>query len=105
MRITGICRDKNKGLGVTSHGLRHEYINRLFARITGKPSPIKGGQDYDPQSYKLAICMARAGHGDIYKLGAYAGSPRLVTRIRKLTELLSADVQALAPAVPPKDVA
>ena len=104
MRVVGICRDKNNGLGITSHGLRHEYVNRLFERITGKPSPVKGGEGYDPQLLEWAIreCVERAGHEDIYKIGAYVGNPRLMAAIRKLVKLLAADIKALAPKDKPE---
>lgn len=29
--------------GITSHGLRHERLNEIYKEITGKDSPIKGG--------------------------------------------------------------
>jgi len=69
------------GLGVTCHGLRHEYLNRLFERITGKPSPIQGGADYDEDLYQIARKMVaeRAGHCAPEKSGAYLGSKRGAT--------------------------
>lgn len=80
VRLCGIRRDTaDGGLGVTCHGLRHEYLNRLFERITGKPAPVRGGTAHDPALYDLAMRMVveRAGHSDQYKSGAYLG-----TRVR-----------------------
>lgn len=72
LRKHGVTRET---LHVTSHGLRHQYLNQLFSRITGKPSPIKGGGDYDPEtlSAALQIVVERAGHSDKSKSRAYLG--------------------------------
>lgn len=72
LRKHGVTRET---LHVTSHGLRHQYLNSLFERITGKPSPIKGGGDYDPDtlSAALQIVVERAGHSDKSKSRAYLG--------------------------------
>lgn len=88
-RSCGIRRDTGDGgLGVTCHGLRHEYLNRLFERITGKPAPVKGGAGHDPDLYELAMRMVveRAGHSDIYKSGAYLGSIGAAARLKRERE-------------------
>lgn len=73
VRRFGIAR--RGGLGVTSHGLRHQYLQRKFEEITGHPAPVKGGSGHDPALYELAmrIVVERAGHSDKYKAGAYLG--------------------------------
>ncbi|MEW5891348.1 MAG: integrase domain-containing protein [Pseudomonadota bacterium] len=89
VRGCGIKRNTEEGgLGVTCHGLRHEYLNRLFERITGKPAPVKGGVGHDPGLYDLAMQMVveRAGHSDKYKSGAYLGSPGVAARLRESAE-------------------
>lgn len=89
VRGCGIKRNTEEGgLGVTCHGLRHEYLNRLFERITGKPAPVKGGVGHDPGLYDLAMRMVveRAGHSDKYKSGAYLGSPGVAARLRQAAE-------------------
>lgn len=40
MRKFGIRKD---GLGVTAHGLRHEYANDAYEKRAGVPSPVRGG--------------------------------------------------------------
>ncbi|HCA27204.1 MAG TPA: Fis family transcriptional regulator [Betaproteobacteria bacterium] len=73
MRVVGIKRDGK--LQVTSHGLRHEYLNGVFARIVGKPSPVKGGGGYDAGLARMAmrIVVERAGHWSRHKSQAYLG--------------------------------
>lgn len=73
VRRSGISREE--GLKVTSHGLRHQYLQRMFERITGRPAPVKGGGGYDPGLLDLAMreVVERAGHSDPYKAGAYLG--------------------------------
>jgi hypothetical protein len=73
VRRSGILREE--GLKVTSHGLRHQYLQRMFERITGRLAPVKGGGGYDPGLLELAMreVAERAGHSDPYKAGAYLG--------------------------------
>lgn len=73
----------HKGLGIVSHGLRHERLNHLFQHITGKLSPIKGGSDYDPALYSIArqTVTQEAGHNDEHKAAAYLGS--VLQRLRQ----------------------
>lgn len=40
MRKLGITKDQ---LGVTPHGLRHEYANDLYEELSGNPSAVRGG--------------------------------------------------------------
>ncbi len=67
-----------RGLGVTSHRLRHQYLQRHFEVLVGAPLPIKGGAGYDPARLELALrdIVERAGHSDKYKAGAYLGALR-----------------------------
>lgn len=44
MRAAGITR---KGLGITSHGLRKEFANRVYFELTGVRSPVQGGPPID----------------------------------------------------------
>ena len=46
LRKHGITRNQ---LGVTAHGLRHEYANNRYEEKTGVPSPVRGGGPVDPQ--------------------------------------------------------
>jgi len=89
LKKCGVRKDTaNGGLGITSHGLRHEFLNQLFEHITGMPSPVKGGAGYDPENYMLAlqIIVERAGHSDKFKAGAYLSTPRMMARLKTLLE-------------------
>ncbi|MBC3871470.1 integrase domain-containing protein [Undibacterium oligocarboniphilum] len=67
-----------KGLGVTSHGLRHQYLNNLYQTLTDHASPVRGGdkpaEDLLQQAKK--IIAEHAGHSVEYKANAYIGSHR-----------------------------
>lgn len=64
--------------GVTLHGLRNEYINDGYEKITGQPSPVRGGvkADVDPELDLIARTKMsyEAGHGRTQITAAYAGS-------------------------------
>ena len=47
----GITREM---LGVTSHGLRHEYGNDRYEQCSGEPSPVRGGGKIDRKRDKAA---------------------------------------------------
>lgn len=71
IRKHGITR---KGLGVTSHGLRHEYMQERYLELTGKPVPIKGGTvDGSEKLARLQVC-AELGHNRVGITSAYGGS-------------------------------
>jgi integrase len=79
----GLKRDGE--LGLTPHSFRHENLNDLFYRVTGKPSPIHGGEDFDPARYQQAMeeVTRRAGHNDRHKSGAYLSTPRAMAKLAK----------------------
>jgi hypothetical protein len=64
-----------RGLGVTSHGLRHQNLQRMFAKLTGRPAPVKGWSGYDLGLLDLAMreMVQPAGHSDPYKAGTCLG--------------------------------
>ncbi|MFZ6774420.1 integrase domain-containing protein [Undibacterium sp. SXout7W] len=65
-----------KNLGVTAHGLRHQYMQNLYQQLTGCDSPVRGGEQ--PTSDILAqarqIITEHAGHSRASKANAYIGS-------------------------------
>ena len=67
-----------KGLGVTAHGLRHEYLSDGLELLIGEASPVRGGDasKIDPVKLKEAqlIISARAGHSRPSITTAYCGS-------------------------------
>jgi len=83
----GLKRDGENVLGLTPHSFRHENLNDLFYRVTGKPSPIQGGTDFDPDRYQQAMeeVTRRAGHNDRHKAGAYLSTPRAMAKLTSAT--------------------
>lgn len=65
-------------LGVTPHGLRHQYLNDRYEEIAGHASPVRGGEiiDKDLDEEARLVTMLEAGHGRT-KIGAsYYGSSK-----------------------------
>lgn len=77
MRKSGITK---KELGVTLHGLRHQYLNERFEAVAGTPSPIRGGEitpeNVDDVKAAMAVCAEEAGHARISITTAYYGPLR-----------------------------
>lgn len=71
----GIKRTK---LGITAHGLRHQYLNDRFEAIAGEPSPVRGGGMLDKERNLIARYRVseEAGHSRINITAAYFGSNR-----------------------------
>ncbi len=70
-----------KQLGVTSHGLRHQYANDQFEKLTGEASPIRGGDParaVAPETLSLArMTIAEdLGHSRESVTSAYLGRGR-----------------------------
>lgn len=62
-----------KGLGVTSHGLRHGWAQQMYEESAGVPAPVKGGAMPDLEAHRQAIqaVVMAAGHSKPSKSGAY----------------------------------
>lgn len=63
-----------KGLGITSHGLRHEWVQEYYEFLTGVPAPIKGGDERPTiEAHKAAMreAVEAAGHSLPSKTGMY----------------------------------
>ena len=68
-----------KGMGISSHGLRHQFANDLIEKMTGQPTPVRaGGVPIDRERFEEAREHAtRAlGHGRTSITSAYHGSVR-----------------------------
>ena len=73
-----------RGLGITSHGLRHQRLNDLYEEVAGTPSPVRRQQREDsdslPQPDPMLHDLARArvseegGHTRLSISNAYIGS-------------------------------
>ena len=87
LKVCGITLSEE---GITAHGLRHEYMQRVFKRLTGIEAPIKGGdlsqlgkQEFHEASQKL---MERAGHTRVTIGASYYGSRRIKKPIPSQSE-------------------
>lgn len=63
--------------GTSTHGLRHEGLQKIYETVTGHPSPVRGGTLglTDPAKDRLGRREVAeiAGHSRIYKSSAYIG--------------------------------
>ncbi|MCK4118373.1 integrase domain-containing protein [Ralstonia nicotianae] len=67
-----------RGDGVTAHGLRHQYLQQMYERLTGKPAAIKGvrgGLDQDAHREAMRKVVEAAGHSRRTKANAYLSTP------------------------------
>jgi integrase len=83
LRKLGVSR---KSLGVTSHGLRHEFANAQYRERLGVESPVRGGgqpvlsrDDANREKRQLA---EELGHSRTSIVTAYSGSKRSVKKPR-----------------------
>jgi integrase len=75
MKKFGITKN---GLGVTSHGLRHEALLKQYETIAGEAAPIRGGPRPPKAIERLARqeCADLAGHAKKRAAASYLGSVR-----------------------------
>lgn len=62
------------GLGITSHGLRHQFLQTMYERLTGVSAPIKKAEGrVDRATHKEAMqrVVEAAGHSRATKANAY----------------------------------
>jgi Integrase/Bacterial regulatory protein, Fis family/Phage integrase, N-terminal len=89
------------GLGVTSHGLRHEYLQALYRRVSGAAAPIKreGGRPA-PELHAEAMrrVVAAAGHSRMTKANAYLSTFARQERLQKAHPTVEAVRSALVAA-------
>jgi len=71
-----------RNVGVSAHGLRHEYMQREFKRLLGIDAPVKGGDlsTVDKDEFHIAsqILMEQAGHTRVSIGASYYGSRRIL---------------------------
>lgn len=73
------------GLGITSHGLRHQHLNDLYEKITGVASPVRSGSvtaDIDQLTHDIARARVSqdAGHTRLAISNAYIGARPAIHR-------------------------
>lgn len=73
MERFGITKDQ---LGVTAHGLRHQYANDRYEASTGVKAPLRGGPAIDPEKDTQARLEVseKLGHARKQISSAYLGS-------------------------------
>lgn len=98
----GLCK---ADLGVTLHGLRHEFANNLYRQLTGANSPVNGGrvEDQEVAGVAMQTVSEQLGHSRKHASAAYLGSTRNVDHaayiaLKKLVTDLESN-QALKKAV------
>lgn len=76
--------------GVTAHGLRHQYMQESFKRLTGVDAPVKGGDLSELDRNELHVAsqklMERAGHTRVTIGASYYGSRRIRIATQKQSE-------------------
>lgn len=76
LRSLGICR---ANMGITSHGLRHQFANDMVEELSGQPTPVRSGQvPIDREKFEEARLSATLalGHGRTSVTTAYHGAMR-----------------------------
>ena len=74
------------GLGVTVHGLRHAYLQRMYEQITGVPAPIKRADHRpDPELHQRAMqqLVEAAGRSLAAKATAYMSTFATAERLSR----------------------
>lgn len=74
-----------RGLGVTSHGLRHQHLNDLYEKVAGVPAPVRNGSlsgELDQLTHDIARARVsqQAGHSRLGIASAYIGARTSVAR-------------------------
>ncbi|MBF0609520.1 MAG: Fis family transcriptional regulator [Magnetococcales bacterium] len=80
-----------QGLGVTSHGLRHEYVHGRYQERMGVPAPVRGGEKpamtTDERRVAERHISEEMGHSRPSIVTAYSGSNRKTKTVRKPSNL------------------
>ena len=78
------CGIRRGDLGVTGHGLRHEYLQDAYERYAGEKSPLRGGaRPPDEAALRARVLVAQeAGHSRPAITTAYTGSHRHLAHVR-----------------------
>jgi integrase len=82
MRKHGITRGD---LGITSHGLRHEWLHTFYKTLTGCDAPIKGSDEQpDIETHRKALKAAieAVGHSMPKKTGMYMSTRATMARLK-----------------------
>ncbi|MDO3615419.1 integrase domain-containing protein [Ralstonia pseudosolanacearum] len=75
-----------RGEGVTAHGLRHQFLQTMYARLTGEAAAVKGGaRVLDRAAHEEAMqrVVEAAGHSRKTKANAYLSTHTAVLAARR----------------------
>nr|WP_315597947.1 site-specific integrase [uncultured Cupriavidus sp.] len=89
----GVTKD---GVGVTAHGLRHQFLQQMYQRHSGQAAAVKGaGKVKDVEAHREAMrkVVEAAGHSRATKANAYLSTYSTQQSLGK-PEPTMADVQA-----------
>lgn len=88
MRKYGVFK---KGEGITSHGLRHGWMQAYYKLLSGVDAPVKGGIPQDLEAHRQAILevVEAAGHSRPRKSGAYLSTVRSMRNAQRPTVTLA----------------
>ncbi|MGB8421378.1 integrase domain-containing protein [Paraburkholderia sp.] len=78
----GITKDEK---GVTSHGLRHGWMQQRYEVLSGSPAPIKGSEerpDRATHDATLRVIIEEVGHSKPEKSGMYISTPAAMAKLR-----------------------
>jgi integrase len=82
MRKHGIFKN---GLGITSHGLRHEWLQDYYKTLTGFDAPIKGRDeraDIETHREAMKAAIEAAGHSKPEKTGMYISTYAAMDKLK-----------------------
>lgn len=85
------------GIGVTSHGLRHQFLQQMYERLTGVAAPIKRGTErvgLDQHREAMQRVVEAAGHSRATKANAYLSTHN--AQARKKNSTVTRDMAAAA---------
>ncbi|WP_103737829.1 tyrosine-type recombinase/integrase [Diaphorobacter sp. LR2014-1] len=82
LRVAGVNMKK---MGVTTHGLRHEYAALLYEQVSGDKPPVVGDKvpEKDTDQKARAVVTEALGHSRLDITSAYLGSVPAMSRERK----------------------
>ncbi|CAB3801181.1 hypothetical protein [Pararobbsia alpina] len=82
MRKHGITKDE---LGITSHGLRHEWLQEYYKTLTGVDAPIKGSADradIEVHCEAMKTAIEAVGHSRPEKTGMYMSTHAAMDKLK-----------------------
>jgi len=70
-RVLRDCGFTRQDLGITSHGLRHDYAQRMYKKVSGLEAPVNAGTRYTDGEAGTADLVARLEVAEVLGHGRY----------------------------------